>query len=79
MAHVLHHGNQGDKDAQSRCERYCRGNGFAIDPGFLKADPHSSSARVFFESILDKPYLRQIVLAPHLYCPAVGLPADFPC
>lgn len=49
----------------------CRGDGFATDPAFLKKDPTSSSAKPFFDAILDKPYLAQIVLAPHLYCPAV--------
>ena len=51
----------------------CRGNGFATDPAFLKGNPTSSSAQPFFDAILDKPYLAQIVLAPHLYCPAVRI------
>ena len=53
--------------------RPCRGDGFATDPAFLKGNPTSSSAHPFFEAILDKPYLAQIVLAPHLYCPAVRI------
>ena len=52
----------------------CRGNGFATDPEFLKRDPSTSNPQRFFEAILDQPYLAQVVLAPHLYCPAVSSP-----
>lgn len=48
-----------------------RGNGFTIDPKQLAKDPKSSSARGFFEAVSSKPYINQIVLAPHLYCPKV--------
>lgn len=33
--------------------------------------PGASNATVFFRAVMSKPYINQIVLAPHLYCPAV--------
>ncbi len=51
-----------------------RGNGFSTNPAFLAGDPNASSAQRFFESVIGQPYLPQIILAPHLYCPAVRSP-----
>ena len=30
-----------------------------------------SDATVFFQSIMSKPWINQLVLAPHIYCPGV--------
>ena len=43
-----------------------------MDPKQLGKDPKSSSAKPFLDAIMSKPYLTQVVLAPHLYCPAVS-------
>ncbi|KAK9833284.1 hypothetical protein WJX81_003097 [Elliptochloris bilobata] len=49
------------------------GNGFATDPAVLsKLKPKVSDASSFFIGTWDKPYVNQIVLAPHFYCPAVS-------
>ena len=48
-----------------------RGNGFCTDAKVLAKVPGASNAATFFNSVMSKPYLNQIVLAPHLYCPMV--------
>ena len=48
------------------------GNGFATDPAVLShVTPRASDASSFFIATWNKPYVDQIVLAPHFYCPAV--------
>lgn len=55
-----------------------RGNGFCTDAKVLAKVHSASNAAVFFKSIMSKPYLNQIVLAPHLYCPMVWRWLFFP-
>ena len=47
------------------------GDGFATDPAVVAAGG-VESARPFFEKMMGKPYLRNIVLAPHIYPPSVS-------
>ncbi len=46
------------------------GDGFATDPT-LVAQNGLSSAKPFFDTLLSKPYLNQVVISPHVYPPSV--------
>lgn len=50
------------------------GNGFITNQTLLsiyKTGYNLSDATTFFQQILSKPWLKQLVLAPHIYCPGV--------
>ena len=47
------------------------GDGFATDPAVVTAG-HVDDARPFFEKMMTKPYLNNIVISPHLYPPSIS-------
>lgn len=51
------------------------GDGFATDP-MLISEHHLSDPALFFEALLEKPYLDQVVISPHVYPPSVTHAAD---
>jgi aryl-phospho-beta-D-glucosidase BglC (GH1 family) len=51
------------------------GDGFATDPGLI-AEHGLSDPTSFFEALLEKPYLNQVVISPHVYPPSVTHAAD---
>jgi len=53
------------------------GNGFVTDPGVLGKVAASTgwvpgSPAAFFEAALGRPWISQLVISPHIYCPAVS-------
>lgn len=42
-----------------------------MPPLNLQQGYNLSDATVFFQSIMSKPWINQLVLAPHIYCPGV--------
>ena len=58
------------------------GDGFVTDPAVLAAAPGASDPNPFFQSLMGKPYLDQVVIAPHVYPPSITnnpkLPASGP-
>ncbi len=51
------------------------GDGFVTDPAILKSHG-ASDPNPFFQALLQKPYLNQVVISPHVYPPSVtGSPA----
>ena len=58
------------------------GDGFITDPAVLAAAPGASDPNPFFQSLMGKPYLNQVVIAPHVYPPSITnnlkLPASGP-
>ena len=49
----------------------CWGDGFAVDEDFLRANT-GSSPRPFFNRLLDRPYLDNVVISPHYYGPSIS-------
>lgn len=47
-----------------------QGNGFIIDPAILSFYG-VSDASPFFETLLTKPYLNNVIIAPHIYGPSI--------
>ena len=47
------------------------GDGFITDPAVLAAAPGASDPNPFFQSLMGKPYLNQVVIAPHVYPPSI--------
>lgn len=51
------------------------GNGFISDEGFA-AKMNLQTPNAFFDAAIEAPWLRQLALAPHIYCPRVSGAAD---
>ncbi|DBA92448.1 TPA: hypothetical protein ACH3X1_002682 [Trebouxia sp. C0004] len=47
------------------------GDGFITDQATIQSNPGMSNANGFFQGIMTSPYLRQVVLGPHVYGPSV--------
>jgi aryl-phospho-beta-D-glucosidase BglC (GH1 family) len=52
------------------------GDGFITDEEIIRENGRVSSAKPFFEVVVTKPYIAQVVLAPHIYCPSSSKAAD---
>eukprot|EP00891_Asterochloris_glomerata_P009180 jgi/Astpho2/9180/fgenesh1_pg.00137_%23_8_t len=72
---------QGCGQAQARLVNNW-GDGFVTDPVVLAATPGASDPNPFFRSLMGRPYLDQVVIAPHVYPPSItnnpNLPASGP-
>ena len=72
---------QGCGQAQARLVNNW-GDGFVTDPVVLAATPGASDPNPFFRSLMGRPYLDQVVIAPHVYPPSITnnpqLPASGP-
>ena len=52
------------------------GDGFITDEDFIRENGKISSAKPFFDKLVEKPYISQVVLSPHIYCPSSSKASD---
>ena len=52
------------------------GDGFITDEDFIRENGKISSAKPFFDKVVEKPYISQVVLSPHIYCPSSSKASD---
>ncbi len=49
----------------------CWGDGFVTDPVLIQRD-NMSDPRPFFDDLLTRPYLNNVVISPHYYGPSIS-------
>lgn len=52
------------------------GDGFIVDEAYID-EWNISNPNVFLTELLDKPYVKQVVISPHFYCPQVTTAVDY--
>ena len=54
----------------------CWGDGFSTDQGQLSRFSNTETAATFFDGLLNKPYLNNVIISVHYYGPSISTNRD---